>query len=275
MAITVEELFGRGKGDKSHARSYVVKGTTDPDAAETAALAEAPVTASGFGVRSARARELPARDSVGGAFEVSVLWSSGSGSPSSEADGSVEYSFRIQPASAMVKQSRSTQGYYPAAASTPQFGGAINVDTDLKVQGVQWPPPASQVLGFDGTYDAARVTQSYFRQLCLLAGRVNDATYTGFPSGELLFLGATGRRRGLGPWQIHFDLGFLPNETSITLGGITVATKLGWDYLWPFYKIQPHNDGSDDVAMVVKPRSIYVERIAQLGSFGGLEPDAI
>ena len=268
MPTTVEEMFGRVRGEDRAERSYLVRGTTDEAAARSATLAQAPAIVGGYRHREASAREL--ENSVAGAFQVDVTWSTGETKAPPIEDGDREYSFSVQPAGYHVKQSRETIGVYPNTSATPRFGGAINVDSDLQVQGVDWPPPASNVFTVSAHVDAARVTQTYFRSLCALAGQMNSGTFEGFPAGELLFLGATGNRRGAGPWRLDFNLGFLRNETGLAVDKITIAEKLGWDVLWVHYKTR--QQGGLNTPVVVRPVAAYVERICEQVDFGLLEP---
>ena len=272
MPIEVNETFDRGGDDRSVYREYLVTGTEVESAAKTAALNDAPASLDGYASRSSSARELASGPDVGGAFIVRVSWSSGSSSPPEETAGFTEYSFEVNPASYTVYQSRSTVGVYPNTASTKRFGGAINVDSDGNVQGVQWPPPAAQVFSQTVSLDPAVITQSYYRQLCVLAGSVNSEAFLGFPPGELIFLGASGSRQGAGLWRITYRFGFLPNETDVAVGDLTVLTKNGWDLLWVYYSQQEHFDGADVVAVVAKPESAYVERIAEYAEFSLLDP---
>lgn len=67
----------------------------------------------------------------------------------------------------------------------------------------------------------------------LLVGRVNNAPWKGHAAGESLLLGVGGTRRGLGDWELAFQWAIRPNQSGLTIGGVTGVSKNGWDYLWP------------------------------------------
>ena len=83
----------------------------------------------------------------------------------------------------------------------------------------------------------------------------------------VLFLGASGSKRGNGDWEITFNFAASPNQTNITVGDITVAQKLGWEYMWVRYA-----DAEDTIAkaIVKKPIAVYIERVYELGDFSNL-----
>lgn len=269
MPAVVQETFRRSRGEISARRGYLVTGVTNEAEAYTAVLVEAPTSIGSFDIREASVDEVGHDE-----YEAFVTWSAGSAVVEPPEDGDEAFSFELSPAAYMVYQSRETIAKYPNGATTPQYRGAINVDQEGRVNGVQWPPSPAQVFTQQATVDAARITQSYYRTLCALAGKVNDATFLGFAAGELLFLGATGRRQGAGPWQIEYKFGFSANEEGLTVGTITGIAKKGWEFLWAHYRTDKYSDGTNDIAIVQVPVFAYVERIVDDADFGDLEPPA-
>ncbi len=65
----------------------------------------------------------------------------------------------------------------------------------------------------------------------LLAAPVNNATFRGYPAGEVLFMGASGSQTGQNETEVTFKFAQSPNVTGLTVGGITGITKAGWDFL--------------------------------------------
>jgi len=96
-----------------------------------------------------------------------------------------------------------------------------------------------------------------------LTGRVNTGAFKGFNAGEVLFLGASGSRRGYGDWEITFRFAASPNVTNLTIGDITGINKKGWEYLWVRYA-----DSEDTAAkaLVKKPIAVYIERVYDDGN---------
>ncbi|WP_437230389.1 hypothetical protein SH661x_001942 [Planctomicrobium sp. SH661] len=80
-----------------------------------------------------------------------------------------------------------------------------------------------------------------------LVGKTNNDTWKGHSAGEALLLGVSGSRSGLGDWQLSFEWAVRPNQTGLTVGGVTGINKNGWDYLWPISAIQ----GSEIMRRVV------------------------
>jgi hypothetical protein len=96
---------------------------------------------------------------------------------------------------------------------------------------------------------------------------VNNAAFKGFAAGEVLFLGASGSKRGEEDWEITFRFAASPNRANFQVGPITVASKKGWKYLWVRYA-----DAEDATAKVLVKRSVaaYVEKVYPEGNFAGL-----
>ena len=79
------------------------------------------------------------------------------------------------------------------------------------------------------------VDDDYKTAMFQLTGKVNILAFRGFEVGEVLFLGATGAKRGSEDWEITFRFAASRNRTGITSGTITGIAKKGWEYLWVRY----------------------------------------
>lgn len=73
--------------------------------------------------------------------------------------------------------------------------------------------------------------------LLRLLGKVNTTTFRGWDAGEVLFSGVSGRARGRDDWELNFRF-LIRQNTTISVPGFTAIDKLGWEYLWPRYKLQ-------------------------------------
>jgi len=71
------------------------------------------------------------------------------------------------------------------------------------------------------------VTPAYKTTLFALTGTVNSGAFEGFAAGEVLFLGASGSKRGEEDWEITYRFAASPNATDIQVGHIVVAAKKG------------------------------------------------
>lgn len=186
---------------------------------------------------------------------------------SGDNDPEPSFSFDTGGGSKHISQSIGTVLKVPATA--PDFGGAIEVDNDGNVNGVDITMP---VMNFSEThyFRASKVSTKYKKRLAELTGTVNDGAFKGYASGEVLFLGASGTRRGThrnDDWEITFRFAVSPNRKSLKIGSLTIPEKYGWDYLWVRYG---DDLSSDSKSLIKKPESAYVERVYQAGDFGGL-----
>lgn len=276
MSITVEEKFKSrpsviGQGAQVELL-YTIRGTTDDIAAKQALIDASPTEYDGLPRLSAEI------DPVG---VIGDSGSSGTDGKPNVWDGTVRYgatddsppqtgesvfNFDTGGGSQHITQSLGTVGVHAAPGTTaPFFGGAIGV-TDTSVEGVDIIVP---VYNFAETHylPASMVTLAYRQTLFHLTGKVNDAPFKGTASGECLFLGASGSKRGIEDWEITFRFAASPNQNNLVVGDITGIAKGGWDYLWVRY--QDVEDASAK-ALVKRPLAVYVERVYHFGNFSGL-----
>jgi len=176
------------------------------------------------------------------------------------------FSFDTTGGTQHITQSRQTISRTAASGTAPNFQGAIGV-TSNGVEGVDITVP---VYAFTYTYylEPAQVTQSFRLQIFALTGKVNSGTFRGFAAGEVLFLGATGSIRRGEKWEITFRFAASQNHTNINVGGITVPSKKGWEYLWVKYTEQEDTAAQ---TLVQQPIAAYVERVYDEASFAPLE----
>ena len=80
----------------------------------------------------------------------------------------------------------------------------------------------------------------------------------------MLFLGASGTKRGQDDWELTFRFAASPNVANLQLGNITGIQKEGWQYLWVRYA-----DDEDTTAktLIKRPVSAYVEQVYPYGDF--------
>jgi hypothetical protein len=178
--------------------------------------------------------------------------------------GQSSFAFDTGGGTTHVTQSKQTLGSYaPPGFTAPNFQGAIGVTLD-SVEGTDITVP---VYNFSETHNVnnAFVTGSYKLTLFSLTGRVNASGFKGFAAGEVLFLGASGSKRGNDNWEITYKFAASPNVSGLTIGNITGINKRGWDYLWVRYA-----DVEDQFVLVKQPIAVYVERVYLDGNFSAL-----
>lgn len=186
----------------------------------------------------------------------------GSGTP--DDNGLVpSFTFDTTGGTAHIEWSRATRGIYvPAGKPTPDFRGLIGLDG----RGVQGVDIVSPQFNFTETrhFAAEAMTPAYVRNLFHLTSKVNQQTFRGFPAGEVLFMGASGSRRGLANWELVFRFACSPNADNLTVAnGITVTEKRGHDYMWMFMR---HEEVEDFLIPVAQ--AAVVEKVYQEGNFG-------
>jgi hypothetical protein len=188
--------------------------------------------------------------------------------------GDAEFSFDTGGGTQHVSNSLSTTGKFaPAGQTAPDFKQLIGVTAD-SVEGVDVQVPA---FSFTVTRYMASgdLSSGYVSSLYNLTGCVNtdtvnlnvDGVQLTFQPGELLFMGATGRKRGQDDWEVTLHFSASQNRQNFTVGDITITNKLGWEYLWIRY-----DDRVDANAkkLVKVPIAAYVEKVYHESAMSGL-----
>ena len=268
MPITVEEKVDSREvatGDNASAvLRYLIRGTASDTDAKNALADEAPDIYEGL-VRTSR-EVSPVFVDIN--HSGTCIWDGAAryGLWQQPATGESEFSFDTGGGTQHITQSLETvNAYAPSGKTAPDNKQAIGW-TPQGLEGVDITVPVYQ---FTETHykDDADVTPSYKGDLFWLTGRVNDAAFKGFATGEVIFLGASGSKRSESDWAITYRFAASPNLADLTIGEITGIAKSGWDYLWIRYKDM---DDEDAKAQVKVPMAVYVERVYRRGDFSGL-----
>jgi len=149
--------------------------------------------------------------------------------------------------------------------TAPDYKGAVNVRED-RVEGADVTIPVYN-WGKSISVASSVVNSAFKLGIFNLTGKVNSLAFKGFAAGEVLFLGASGRRRGRDKWRIDYRFASSPNIVSAPVGGSTSFTvsKLGWDFLWVRF------DDSLDANRIIKiPTAAYVERVYTFADLNAL-----
>ena len=274
MAARVEESYSE-RDQKVNAKGkvteieipYIVFEAADEDAALAAARAKA----LGHAVADMELDEVEVTERVNkDTWKVKAVWKAEGGTESEDDDDEEEsssFAFDTGGGTMHLNQSLGTIRKVPSDA--PDFNGAIEVDNEGNVNGVDVTMP---VLNFTETHvmNGSRVTTSYKKTLAAITGTVNRSGFRGFAAGEVLFLGASGTKRSkkvTAPWEITFRFAVSPNQSSLQVGKLKVSQKRGWDYLWVRYA----DKVADNRKNVIKePVAAYVEQVYPEGDFGNL-----
>lgn len=185
------------------------------------------------------------------AFEGTVEYSRGD--EEDEDDDGYSISFDTTGGTQHISQSYQTRGRYAISGySAPDHAGAIGV-SDGSIAGCDIIAPQ---LSFTMSKQIRGVGSGFLKMLTNLTGKVNSGTFQGFSSGEVLFEGASGSKQGKNAWDVTYKFRASPNVQSLSIGGIQVGPKNGWDYFWVQYIEQ--KDANANMTRKI-PFAAYVE----------------
>jgi hypothetical protein len=266
MAVIISENYASREFTLGRQRSreivYDVLGTDDETVVEAQVRATAPPVYGGLGIEDVECVpvEVDAGDAHRGIWKVRVKYQY-------DDDGS-EFTFDTGGGTAHVTQALETVARYapPGPASCPDTLGAIGASGD-RVEGADIVVPSYQFTERHRIADAV-VMGGYKGTLFNLTGRMNDAPFKSLDTGECLFLGASGQKRGFDSfWDILYRFAGSPNATGLAVGDITGIAKLGWDLL----DIQ-YAEFADLFAfhLVQRPIGVQVQRVYRFGDFSAM-----
>ena len=273
MAARVEEAYSEreqtvnAKGEVTEIEiPYLVFGAADEDAALSAARGSA---------KSVRGMALDSLEVVerinGDTWKVKAVYEAEDSENPSDDDPTEDEtsSFAFDTGGGTMHRNQSIRTVSKVPDDAPDFNGAIEVDNEGNVNGVDVTMP---VLNFTETHTMAgsRVSTSYKKTLAALTGTVNGSSFRGFAAGEVLFLGASGTKRSKkasAPWEITFRFAVSPNQSGLSVGKLRVSNKKGWDYLWVRYADKVSENRKN---VIKEPVAAYVEQVYPEGDFGNL-----
>ena len=274
MATRVEEAYSErdqtinAKGEVTEIEiPYLVFEAADEDAALAAARSVAASrTVSGMVLDEVEVTERVNKDT----WKVKAIYKDEDSDDPDDPDEEEETSsFAFDTGGGTMHRNQSLKTVSKVPNDAPDFNGAIEVDNEGNVNGVDVTMP---VLNFTETHtmNGSRVTTSYKKSVAALTGTVNRSGFRGFSAGEVLFLGASGTKRSKkpnAPWEITFRFAVSPNQSGLQIGKLKVSNKKGWDYLWVRYA----DKVADNKKNVIKePVAAYVEQVYPEGDFGNL-----
>lgn len=274
MATRVEEAYSErdqtinAKGEVTEIEiPYLVFEAADEDAALAAARSVAASrTVSGMVLDEVEVTERVNKDT----WKVKAIYKDEDSDDPDDPDEEEETSsFAFDTGGGTMHRNQSLKTVSKVPNDAPDFNGAIEVDNEGNVNGVDVTMP---VLNFTETHtmNGSRVTTSYKKSVAALTGTVNRSGFRGFSAGEVLFLGASGTKRSKkpnAPWEITFRFAVSPNQSGLQVGKLKVSQKKGWDYLWVRYA----DKVADNKKNVIKePVAAYVEQVYPDGDFGNL-----
>jgi hypothetical protein len=278
MPVEILEL-GQSDGGtekQSHQKRYFLRGSTVIADIYQAMRDTAPTTIGTLVRQPPQADPIPG--TTDGWFGV-VDYAVGSSEPYENGESS--FSMKIGGGTAKMTQAIAhVEDYVATGVDAPKrnHGGAIGVDAEGGIEGVEVPVPGME---FSRTLYVATedMTQSWAAQIFFLCGRKNDAPWTvttdsgrtlTFDAGEVTFLFQEENERGkTGGWVCVQHFRAEPNLSNASLSGFTGITKDGADYIW--FEFGPVFDDAAK-AKLTKATHAHVEQTALDGDFNNLEP---
>jgi hypothetical protein len=271
MAIDVKEVRASREGDdQSTELLYECLGTADETEAEVAVLAVAPAAYRGLSRGRIRRRPIfvdvasPARSR----WEISVPYAAVQWERPETGDS--VFSFETGGKTQHITQSLATvASYAPPGMTARNYQRAIGVSgtgEDATVEGTDIVVPT---MDFNELFylPAAYVTPAYRKGLFWTTGKVNQAAFRTFDAGEVIFLGASGSRRGresTDDWEVTFKFSASPNVTDEVIGEMTGIRKRGWEHLWVQYE---KGEVEFVTELIPRPVAVYVEQVYKYGDF--------
>lgn len=186
-------------------------------------------------------------------FDVDVSYSS-----RKQVVGEWDWEFDTTGGTVTLFNSIETVGSYAATGTAPDCKGAINVERDT-VKGTEIVIPTMR-FSINFKHPLGIITTSYAKFLHDLTGTVNSTQFDQWEAGEVLFLGARGRRGQDSETTVNYSFAMSPNKTNLTIGAVTGVAKLGWHVASIRYKPNVVAGGANNYG-IREPEFVYVHRV--------------
>jgi hypothetical protein len=258
-----EYVKSRMFGDENARLVYKIRGTQDEAEALSLLLGEIPASAVSTKGETLTKREIEIEEEDYGIWTGTCNFvKRPKKDPLDPKLNPSSYQFETGGGNTHITHSISTLQRVRADAGTlVDFHSAIGFDG----QQIAGCDIVSPVFNFSETHSFDDIPGAYKLALFRATGKINNATFKGFAAGEVLFLGASGSKRGDDNWEISFRFAASENVNGLSVGGISGINKRGWDYLWLFFE----DDGSQDV-LVKKPSQAMVEKVYMEHDFANI-----
>lgn len=172
------------------------------------------------------------------------------------------YSFEAGQETRVIKQSYGTRTYVAPGKTAVNYYGGIAYNAE-----------SGEFDGAETTVPTFNFAETHYRpssfgsitdiaNIYAVVGKTNNATWKGFAPYEVMFIGASGSKRGGGLWEITYRFAASGNLDNVIVGDINIVLKRGWEHLHVMY--EPDNDGNP------KPAAAYLETVAKSTSFATL-----
>lgn len=153
------------------------------------------------------------------------------------------------------------------------YGGAINVDKDGSVKGVEIAIPTAK-FNLKTWLPASLVTPTFKRGLLKTIGKCNDGDFQGCEKGELLYVACQGVRSKRNPlvFEINHSWAFEENIRDFIVGGTyndlpilpRFDLKEGWWYYWVEDELVK---SPNEIRMVPRPKAAHMEQLYDYANY--------
>jgi len=166
---------------------------------------------------------------------------------------------------------------------------SINVDKSAetgKIQGIDviepsfswterwtWGPVSrlAWMQDHDNDPDTPMERYDYFDELAKTTATVNSAPFRGYPAGEILFQGASGRYASPMTWEIDYHFSRRPNRNEITIADLNIDVPEGHQSGWMHIEIQGQTKDITDITGVSylreMPKVVRLHQVYKDGEF--------
>lgn len=241
---------------------FILKGETSPTIAKAMALGNSPVMWGNL------YRASISMDDIGaGCWNVDVNY--GPPEKKQPEEGDFKWSFDTTGATKHITQAlQHIASYVPSGGTIEPHHGAIGFVKNEKPEGVDVPDRAfkwtetRQLLLADYGFTYSTVLGEY-------TGRMNNATFRGFPAYTVRFDGASGGQSSKDPLLLEVTYHFVvsPSESNVAVDTITVTDKAGWDIASVCYE---PNEETSPKSITQKPYQVDVDRVLKTFDFANL-----
>ena len=272
MAATVE-VVGRGfqlNESSLFERSYFVRDAADE---EEASLSVVTYLQSELGPSMALGglvlRNLSGAEPVKEGFTVTASWGVFQRrEPLATGESSFNFEIGIEPVRVIVPLDVTV---YKRATDTDPTPTGLHIIGDQgdgeEPQGVEIYEPV-HTESETHIIAASSITSGYKAAIKTVVGKTNNAAFKGHSAGECLMQSVSGQRRGADDWELNFRWAVKENQTSLNVAGITVASRKGWQYLWPRYQLKKDEAGAPVLTRQIK--YVIVNTVFQSANFAAL-----
>ena len=160
--------------------------------------------------------------------------------PSTMVAGESQFNFEIATQPQRIVVPLQAQTVYPRSGeSAPADASKWLIGQQADGSAPEGAEVLEPVANFSETHwiSAATITALYQRTVLKIIGRVNQFAFRGWSAQEVLCTGVSGSQRGASDWEVSFRFGVREHQTNLTVAGISVPLKKGWQFLWPRYEL--------------------------------------